>query len=112
MSAQDQPAAISAWIFDWDGVFVDSEMWKAWSYGLGICEVWEDFERLEASRFDRVAPAEANRDRAGVLAVLAAVEARPPAFAHGIRKRCAASTAGSAGRLRTRTSSRHGLIWH
>ena len=32
-------------------------MWKAWSYGLGICEVWEDFERLEASRFDRVVPA-------------------------------------------------------
>ena len=57
MSVQDQPAAITAWIFDWDGVFVDSEMWKAWSYGLGICEVWEDFERLEASRFDRVAPA-------------------------------------------------------
>jgi len=57
MSAQDQPAAVTAWIFDWDGVFVDSEMWKAWSYGLGICEVWEDFERLEASRFDRVAPA-------------------------------------------------------
>ena len=57
MSVQDQPAAISAWIFDWDGVFVDSEMWKAWSYGLGICEVWEDFERLEASRFDRALPA-------------------------------------------------------
>ena len=57
MSVQDKPAAISAWIFDWDGVFVDSEMWKAWSYGLGICEVWEDFERLEASRFDRVVPA-------------------------------------------------------
>ena len=32
-------------------------LWKAWSYGLGICEVWEDFERLEASRFDRVVPA-------------------------------------------------------
>ena len=57
MSVQDKPATISAWIFDWDGVFVDSEMWKAWSYGLGICEVWEDFERLEASRFDRVLPA-------------------------------------------------------
>ena len=57
MSVQDKPAAISAWIFDWDGIFVDSEMWKAWSYGLGICEVWEDFERLEASRFDRVVPA-------------------------------------------------------
>jgi beta-phosphoglucomutase-like phosphatase (HAD superfamily) len=57
MTAQDQPATISAWIFDWDGIFVDSEMWKAWSYGLGICEVWENFERLEASRFDRVAPA-------------------------------------------------------
>jgi beta-phosphoglucomutase-like phosphatase (HAD superfamily) len=57
MTAQQKPATIAAWIFDWDGVFVDSEMWKAWSYGLGICEVWEDFERLEASRFDRVAPA-------------------------------------------------------
>ena len=36
-----QACTISAWIFDWDGVFVDSEMWKAWSYGLGISEVWE-----------------------------------------------------------------------
>jgi beta-phosphoglucomutase-like phosphatase (HAD superfamily) len=57
MTAQGKPAAISAWIFDWDGIFVDSELWKAWSYGLGICEVWEGFERLEASRFDRVVPA-------------------------------------------------------
>ena len=57
MSVQAKPAAVTAWIFDWDGIFVDSELWKAWSYGLGICEVWEDFERLEASRFDRVVPA-------------------------------------------------------
>ena len=56
MSVQGKPAAVTAWIFDWDGVFVDSEMWKAWSYGLGICEVWEGFERLEASRFDLVEP--------------------------------------------------------
>ena len=56
MSVQGKPATISAWIFDWDGIFVDSELWKAWSYGLGICELWEDFERLEASRFDRVEP--------------------------------------------------------
>jgi beta-phosphoglucomutase-like phosphatase (HAD superfamily) len=57
MTVQSRPAAISAWIFDWDGIFVDSELWKAWSYGLGICEVWDGFERLEASRFDRVEPA-------------------------------------------------------
>jgi hypothetical protein len=54
MSVQGKPAAVTACIFDWDGIFVDSELWKAWSYGLGICEVWEGFERLEASRFDRV----------------------------------------------------------
>jgi beta-phosphoglucomutase-like phosphatase (HAD superfamily) len=57
MSVQGKPAAVTAWIFDWDGIFVDSELWKAWSYGLGICEIWEDFERLEASRFDRILPA-------------------------------------------------------
>jgi beta-phosphoglucomutase-like phosphatase (HAD superfamily) len=57
MSMPEKPATVSAWIFDWDGIFVDSELWKAWSYGLGICEVWEGFERLEASRFDRVEPA-------------------------------------------------------
>ena len=56
MSVQGKPAAVTAWIFDWDGIFVDSELWKAWSYGLGICEVWEGFERLEASRFDLVEP--------------------------------------------------------
>lgn len=57
MSEQGKPPAISAWIFDWDGIFVDSELWKAWSYGLGISEVWEGFERLEASRFARAEPA-------------------------------------------------------
>jgi beta-phosphoglucomutase-like phosphatase (HAD superfamily) len=56
MSVQGKPAAVTAWIFDWDGIFVDSELWKAWSYGLGISEVWEGFERLEASRFDLVEP--------------------------------------------------------
>ena len=60
MSVQGKPAAVTAWIFDWDGIFVDSEMWKAWSYGLGICELWEDFERLEASRFESRRP---NRQR-------------------------------------------------
>ena len=56
MSVQGKPAVISAWIFDWDGIFVDSETWKAWSYGLGICEVWEGFERLGASQFDPTVP--------------------------------------------------------
>jgi beta-phosphoglucomutase-like phosphatase (HAD superfamily) len=57
MSVLGKHATISAWIFDWDGIFVDSEMWKAWSYGLGICELWEGFERLGASQFDRAVPA-------------------------------------------------------
>jgi beta-phosphoglucomutase-like phosphatase (HAD superfamily) len=56
MNVPEKPATISAWIFDWDGIFVDSEIWKAWSYGLGICEAWEGFERLDASRFDRALP--------------------------------------------------------
>jgi beta-phosphoglucomutase-like phosphatase (HAD superfamily) len=54
MSATNRPVA--AWIFDWDGIFVDSEKWKAWTYGLGLSDVYPDFGRLEASHFDAQEP--------------------------------------------------------
>jgi beta-phosphoglucomutase-like phosphatase (HAD superfamily) len=47
---------IRAWIFDWDGIFVDSESWKAWTYGLGLCDVHADFGSLAASHFDLQQP--------------------------------------------------------
>ena len=47
---------IRAWIFDWDGIFVDSERWKAWTYGLGLCDVYPEFASLAASRFDPQQP--------------------------------------------------------
>jgi beta-phosphoglucomutase-like phosphatase (HAD superfamily) len=54
MSATNRP--IAAWIFDWDGIFVDSEKWKAWTYGLGLSDVHPDFVSLEASHFDAHEP--------------------------------------------------------
>lgn len=47
---------IRAWIFDWDGIFVDSERWKAWTYGLGVRDVYPEFASLAASRFDPQQP--------------------------------------------------------
>jgi len=45
-----------AWIFDWDGIFVDSESWKAWTYGLGLCNFQADFATRPESRFDTRRP--------------------------------------------------------
>ncbi len=47
---------IRAWIFDWDGIFVDSERWKAWTYGLGLRDFYPGFETLGASQFDPSEP--------------------------------------------------------
>jgi beta-phosphoglucomutase-like phosphatase (HAD superfamily) len=47
---------IRAWIFDWDGIFVDSERWKAWTYGLGLRDVYPEFQSLAGSRFDLKQP--------------------------------------------------------
>jgi HAD superfamily hydrolase (TIGR01509 family) len=47
---------IRAWIFDWDGIFVDSESWKAWTYGLGLSDVYADFGTLPSSHFDPKRP--------------------------------------------------------
>lgn len=56
--AQDavQRGPIRAWIFDWDGIFVDSERWKAWTYGLGLRDLYAGFEALGASQFDPQKP--------------------------------------------------------
>jgi beta-phosphoglucomutase-like phosphatase (HAD superfamily) len=47
---------IRAWIFDWDGIFVDSERWKAWTYGLGLLDVYPDFGSRAESVFDPTQP--------------------------------------------------------
>lgn len=46
--------SVAALIFDWDGVFVDSELLKAWTYGRGIHEV--------CSRFAAELPADIGTD--------------------------------------------------
>jgi beta-phosphoglucomutase-like phosphatase (HAD superfamily) len=47
---------IRAWIFDWDGIFVDSEKWKAWTYGLGLRDIYPEVASLAATRFDPQQP--------------------------------------------------------
>jgi beta-phosphoglucomutase-like phosphatase (HAD superfamily) len=47
---------VRAWIFDWDGIFVDSEKWKAWTYGLGLRDAYPGLENLPASHFDPWGP--------------------------------------------------------
>jgi HAD superfamily hydrolase (TIGR01509 family) len=59
MSATQTPSMrepIRAWVFDWDGIFVDSESWKAWTYGLGLCDVHAKFASLPDSSFDLERP--------------------------------------------------------